>query len=236
MVNKAQNILNLLVIDSDSNTISSLNDIFTSDTEITSFKNYETALKKIDLKKHFDIIIANTIDSSNSWINFLKLVRAYANKDSVVIIIGSGDIKDLLYATEIEAEKYFTKPIDSEKLIEYIQKVKDRVTSTYEYCDTILLQDDWVYSFSQKSCIKDDLNIKLTKNEAAFLEALIHNNNKVVTYEELKVYIYKTRNLRSDKIHAIRTLARNLRAKTNSKNMISTLNRIGYKLKIKDKV
>jgi DNA-binding response OmpR family regulator len=97
-----------------------------------------------------------------------------------------------------------------------------------------MLQEGWTYSFNKKTLAKGDVTIKLTKNEVAFLEALIKNNNKIVTYEQLKLYIYKTKNLKSDKLHAIRTLARNIRAKTKSKELIGTLNRIGYKLKIKD--
>lgn len=231
----AKSKINILLIDSNDEALAVFSGHFEKQgIEITSFKNYEIALKKIDLKKHFDIIVANTMDSSTTWINFIKLVKAYSNKDSRAILIGSGDIQDLLYATEIEAQKYFTVPCDYEKVASYTKTVIDTLATFIASNDSVSLQEGWIYSFNKKTLSKGDIAIKLTKNEVAFLEALIKNNNKIVTYEQLKLYIYKTKNLKSDKLHAIRTLARNIRAKTKSKELIGTLNRIGYKLKIKD--
>ncbi len=231
----AKSKINILLIDNNDEALAVFSNNFEKQgIEITSFKNYETALKKIDLKKHFDVIVANTIDSSTTWINFIKLVKAYSNKDSRAILIGNGDIQDLLYATEIEAQKYFTTPCDYEKIASYAKTVIDTLATFIATNDSVTLQEGWIYSFNKKTLSKGDIAIKLTKNEVAFLEALIKNNNKIVTYEQLKLYIYKTKNLKSDKLHAIRTLARNIRAKTKSKELIGTLNRIGYKLKIKD--
>ena len=227
--------INVLFIDNNDEALENLNKLLSKDgIEITNFRNYETALNKIDLKKHFDIVIANTFDSSTGWINFIKLLKAYSNRDFVSVVLGSGSMQDLLYATEIEAQKYFTTPYEIDRLAEYIQNCIDALVSIDVQQDRINLADGWVYSFNKKCLIKDNESIQLTNNEVSFMEALIKNNNKIVTYDELKVYIYKTKNLKSDKLHAIRTLARNIRAKTDSKNIISTLNRIGYKIKIND--
>ncbi|MCK9337779.1 MAG: winged helix-turn-helix domain-containing protein [Arcobacteraceae bacterium] len=232
---KLKSRINVLFIDNNDEALDVLNNLLSKDgIEITNFRNYETALNKIDLKKHFDIVIANTFDSSTGWINFIKLLKAYSNSDSISIILGSGSMQDLLYATEIEAKKYFTTPYESSRLADYVQGTIDFIVSTNNQQDSVNLADGWIYSFNKKSLIKDDEAIQLTNNEISFMEALIKNNNKIVTYDELKVYIYKTKNLKSDKLHAIRTLARNIRAKTDSKNIINTLNRIGYKIKIID--
>lgn len=227
--------INILFIENNEATLDSLNKLLLKDgIEITNFRNYETALNKIDLKKHFDIVIASTFDSSTAWINFIKLLKAYSSNDFISIILGSGSMQDLLYATEIEAQKYFTTPYEADRLAEYIQECVEAIVSIGSQQEKVNLADGWIYSFNKKSLIKNNESLQLTNNEVSFMEALIKNNNKIVTYDELKFYIYKTKNLKSDKLHAIRTLARNIRAKTDSKNIISTLNRIGYKIKIND--
>lgn len=231
----AKSKINILFIDNSDVALEVLVDYFKKySIEITNYKSYETALKKLDIKKSFDVIIANTLDSSQAWVNFIRLVKAYSKESSQVVVIGNGSIEDLLYSTEIEAKKYFTIPCDYSKVANFVDNMIDDMISSSQNTDKVTLQDGWVYSYTTKTLSKSDKNIKLTKNEVFFIEALIKNNNKIMTYEELKVYIYKTKNLKSDKLHAIRTLARNIRAKTKSKDILATLNRVGYKIKIKD--
>ena len=91
----AKSKINILLIDNNDEALAVFSNNFEKQgIEITSFKNYETALKKIDLKKHFDVIVANTIDSSTTWINFIKLVKAYSNKDSRAIQIGRASCRE----------------------------------------------------------------------------------------------------------------------------------------------
>ncbi|MCK9161797.1 MAG: response regulator transcription factor [Arcobacter butzleri] len=225
--------INILIIDDNKEIVNVFDKYFTPlGIELSVFTNYETALNKINLKKPFNIIVANTLDSSTLWLNFVKLLKAYCSTKIETIIIGSGSIEDLLYATEVEAKKFFTTPCDYEKIAQFTLGLITSMEINAAKNDKVKLVDGWLYSFNKKTLAKSDKVIQLTKNEFAFLEALIKNKDKIVTYDMLKQAIYKTKNLKTDKLHAIRTLARNIRSKTGSKTIIGTLNKIGYKIKV----
>ncbi|MCW9026840.1 MAG: helix-turn-helix domain-containing protein, partial [Thiovulaceae bacterium] len=82
------------------------------------------------------------------------------------------------------------------------------------------------YNAFEKTIIKDDQQIKLTKNETLFLDLLAHHHSRVVTYEEIEDAIWPYEGMSQD---AIRSLVRGIRKKL-PKGAVDNISGSGYKL------
>lgn len=147
------------------------------------------------------------------------------NKNIPIIVISAYTEKEsLLEFASLNLVKYMTKPIDFNQLNSILEKcAKDLVY--YGLIETYL-GENCIYSFSQKSIIKDNQHVSLTPNEIIFLELLIKNRKKLVTLKMVEYEVYND-DVYSDA--AINNLVSKLRKKIGS-NIIKTIPRTGYQL------
>lgn len=106
----------------------------------------------------------------------------------IVVISAYTEKESLLEFTSMNLVQYIVKPIDFTQLNNVLEKCAKELIENGSI--EFQLGKDTVYSFSQKSIIKEDRIVSLTPNEINFLELLIQNKKKLVTFEMIEYEIY----------------------------------------------
>lgn len=191
--------------------------------EVSSASDGIEALKVLE---HFspDLIIT---DLEMPHLNGVELIKQIRKKDKdicIFVLTAHTSEKYLLELIDMHIEKYITKPINFEKIIEalkdaskYIQKSKDL---------SLILPKGYTYNWSSKELFHNQKYIKLTKKEILFLELLLKNNHNITSYDELQNSVWSD-GVMTD--NALRSMVRNLRKKL-PHDFITNLSGIGYKI------
>lgn len=157
----------------------------------------------------------------------IELVRAIRKNDSqtcAVIITAHTDKEYLLKAVDLHLEHYIVKPVNLTTLTDALLRCAQRISSHQSL--HIKLPKDYTYDVDHKELCYKSEPIKLTKKEVGFLELLLSNTHRVVTYQELQDNVWQD-DVMTDS--ALRSLVRNLRKKLPS-DFITNLSGVGYKI------
>ncbi len=175
-------------------------------------------------EKKPDIILSDIHMPIMDGIEFVKKLRKEDRSTPVVMITAHTDKKYLLEAVELHMEKYIVKPLELDELFDILKKC----VNVLKINDITILEVDsnYSYDYDRKELLYKDEVIILNKKEMSFLELLISNQNRVVTYEELQEYVWAD-DIMTDS--ALRSLVRNLRKKLPT-DLIFNLSGIGYRL------
>ncbi len=179
---------------------------------------------EIYTEKQPDIILSDIHMPILDGIAFIKKIRQENRQIPVVMITAHTDKKYLLEAVELHMEKYIVKPVDLDELFEILEKCVSVIEINNQV--TLKVDKDYIYDYDRKELLYKDEAIILNKKEMAFIEVLISNQNRVVTYEELQEYVWGD-DVMTDS--ALRSLVRNLRKKLPT-DMIFNLSGVGYRL------
>ena len=191
--------------------------------EVYEADNGKEALE-IYKEKSPDIILSDIHMPIMDGLEFVKEVRKNNREIPIVMITAHTDKKYLLDAVELHMEKYIVKPVDIDELFE-----------TLDICVNILDTNkitsldnhkEYIYDYDRKELKYKNENVILNKKEMIFLELLICNQNRMVTYDELQEYVWGD-DVMTDS--ALRSLVRNLRKKLPT-DIISNLSGIGYRI------
>lgn len=157
----------------------------------------------------------------------IELVRAIRKNDSdtcVIIITAHTDKEYLLKAVDLHLEHYIVKPVNLTTLTDALLRCAKRISKHQSL--HIKLPKDYTYDADHKELRYHNKLIKLTKKEVGFLELLLANTHRVVTYQELQDNVWQD-DVMTDS--ALRSLVRNLRKKLPS-DFITNLSGVGYKI------
>ena len=96
--------------------------------------------------------------------------------------------------------------------------------------ETNIIQLDEITFFDtfNKNLISSNEMVKLRAKELNFLELLIKNKNRYVSYEEIENYVWSDSVMTKD---ALKTLVKNIKIKI-SKDLILNLTNSGYKIDV----
>ena len=182
---------------------------------------------KIYKEKEPDILIT---DIELPKLNGLKLASKIRKKNQnipIIITTAYTDTHYLLDAIELHLVKYLVKPSSEDKLHEALirsfQQIKRKKNKI------IKLTSKYNYESNTHTLISETGDkIILTLSQSKFLDLLIINKNKIVSYQEIET------NLWVDKVMsdaALRSLIYNLR-QIFPKNFIQNISKIGYKINL----
>lgn len=90
------------------------------------------------------------------------------------------------------------------------------------------INEHYYYDYSQGILFFDKKPIKLSKKEILLLKLLINEKEQLVTYKEIKYYLWENDKVKHD---TLRALVYRFRKKL-EQNFIETVPSFGYKLKI----
>lgn len=173
-----------------------------------------------------DIIITDIQMPKLNGLEFVKRIRQKDKKTQIIIITAFCDKDYLLKAIELQLVKYLVKPVKEKEFEEALFLC---VNSLQEDNSNIvkLDVDSYFDSFNKNLVIKDEI-IKLRAKEILFLELLIKNKNRYVSYEEIENYVWSDSVMTKD---ALKTLVKNLKTKI-PKDLIFNLTNSGYKIDV----
>ncbi len=192
--------------------------------EVQEASDGEEALAK--LKTFTPDILITDIEMPN--IDGIELIKSIRKKDSrmLIVVLTAYDTPEYLKKLiDLHLEHYEVKPIDFDKLINILDKCQSKMS---EIKSSVVCELPLAYKYddSKKVMYFNEDEIHLTKKEIKFLDLLIKNKSRIVTYEEFQQYVWED-SVMTD--NAIKSLVKNLRNKLPI-NLFENLSGIGYKL------
>ena len=186
------------------------------------------AIKALQLYEKYqpDIIITDIQMPKLNGLEFVKRIRQKDKKTQIIIITAFCDKDYLLKAIELGLVKYLVKPVKEkefeEALFLCVNSLQEDVTNI------VKLDINSYFDSFNKNLVIDDEIIKLRTKELIFLELLIKNKNRYVSYEEIENYVWSDSVMTKD---ALKTLVKNLKSKI-PKDLILNLTNSGYKIDV----
>lgn len=193
--------------------------------EVIEAENGKTAL---ELYKECcpDIVITDILMPIMNGVELVKAIRKEDEMTPLVIISAHTDKEYLLNVIDLHLEQYIVKPVNFKGIMDALERCMKRISLTH----TIVyeLPCGYLYDSDQKQLTFQGETIHLNKKEAGFLELLLHNKQRIVTYEELQAHVWQD-DVMTDS--AVRSLVRNLRKKL-PKDFITNLSGVGYRFEM----
>ena len=186
------------------------------------------AIKALQLYEKYqpDIIITDIQMPKLNGLEFVKRIRQKDKKTQIIIITAFCDKDYLLKAIELGLVKYLVKPVCEKEFEEALFLC----INALEKDETNIIQLDEITFFDtfNKNLISSNEMVKLRAKELNFLELLIKNKNRYVSYEEIENYVWNDSVMTKD---ALKTLVKNIKTKI-PKDLILNLTNSGYKIAI----
>ena len=186
------------------------------------------AIKALQLYEKYkpDIIITDIQMPKLNGLEFVKRIRQKDKKTQIIIITAFCDKDYLMKAIELQLVKYLVKPVREKEFEEALFLC----INALEKDETNIIQLDEITFFDtfNKNLISNNEIVKLRVKELVFLELLIKNKNRYVSYEEIENYVWNDNVMTKD---AIKTLVKNIKTKI-PKDLILNLTNSGYKIGI----
>ena len=173
-----------------------------------------------------DIIITDIQMPKLNGLEFVQRIREKNDEVQIIILTAFCDKDYLLKAIELGLVKYLVKPVREKEFEEALFLC----INALEKDETNIIQLDEITFFDtfNKNLISSNEMVKLRAKELNFLELLIKNKNRYVSYEEIENYVWNDSVMTKD---ALKTLVKNLKTKI-PKDLILNLTNSGYKIDV----
>lgn len=206
--------------------LKSLNILYTKDSIDETFKNFlKDYIKNIEEIENihnihsynFDILITN-YDS-----DFIELKKNLKNKKNNFLVFLSTPKQFSI--EECEDCKFITKTTPLIEILSFLKKSIKNFDSNQS--NIINLKNELWFDSYNLFLFKKKKNIACSKKELAFLDFILQNQNRVVTYEEINESIWEG-GMTND---ALRSIVKELRKKT-YRELIKNISGMGYRINI----
>lgn len=177
-------------------------------------------------EREIDIIICDIKLNDENELDFIESVRKYNENLPIVILSGNKNEEFLFRAIPLNLVAYLLKPIKYKELIDTLTKC----AQFFAPLTHVVLKNG--YSFDSGNMMLYDLKgiaIELSKKEAAFVELLVENPNRIVTKNMMCESIW---NFDYVSDHSIVNFVMRFRKKV-GKDFVQTIAEAGYRLGVK---
>lgn len=159
-------------------------------------------------------------------ISLSKKIRENDLNTKIIISTAFSNKDYLLEAIELNLEKYIIKPLSSKNLYPALKKAVKKIEESKD--KKIYLNANFYFDCKNLLFYYKDSPLTLTKKEFLFLELLVKNRNRTISYEEIERVVWNEKYM---SIYSLRTTIGFLRKKLPIK-CIKNISNIGYKLNI----
>lgn len=178
-------------------------------------------------KEHKPQIIISDISMPKlNGLEFVREIRKTDKKTQIILVTAFCTKEYLLEAIELGLVKYLVKPVEENSLKEALNLCLEAICE--DNSNLIEISKNIIFDSFNKNLKIDDELIKLRAKEILFLELLIKNKNRVVSYEEIESYVWHDSVMTKD---ALKTLVKNIKSKL-PKDIIENLASVGYKIAV----
>ncbi|QKJ23367.1 winged helix-turn-helix domain-containing protein [Poseidonibacter lekithochrous] len=210
--------INLMYIyDSDNSEImKSLENISTNIIKVESLEEANTLLKN----KYIDIIISEKIILTEQ----LKYIREISPRTHIISFKNYIDNSSYFDAIKLEQIKYLNPTLINFTIFK--EELKDIIkTLDSNRSNIIQLKDAFTYDKYNNTLLKNKKIISLSNKEDMFLDYIINNQDRAISYEELNSTLWE-----GDMTHnALRSVVKEVRKKT-YKNLVKNISGVGYRI------
>ena len=173
-----------------------------------------------------DIIMTDIEIPKMNGLQFISKIRENNNFIPIIIATDYSSTEYLLQAIELNLVKYFIKPVDKKKLHKVLEKCFKKIESKNPNIINITKLHQYDIAHHILTC--NGNIISLTLSQRTFLNLLIKNRYRVVSYLEIENYIWGDR-VMSDA--ALRSLVYDIR-KIFNRNILQNVSKTGYRINI----
>ncbi|MFA6196609.1 MAG: response regulator transcription factor [Sulfurimonas sp.] len=181
---------------------------------------------------HYDIVLSDIQMPIMDGIELTKHIHSINHLQHIIILSAYDDSDYLISLINLGIEQFIKKPIDYQELLKAFQNISAKIAGTSLISKTnhqikIALGNNFFYDRENRSMMRFDKNIYLTKHEILFLQLLSTKIGKIYSNEDIVDHF----NFINENIDArnIRKLVSKLRKKL-PENCIESVYGIGYKI------
>lgn len=171
------------------------------------------------------IVIYNVSLPKVSNEEFIKNIKDINDKVQVIITTDNLDAQKISNAIKFHLIKYLVYPFNANTLLDSIKECIQSIDSNTS--NIMSLSEKLIYDKFNKTLLKGELIISLSKKEALFFDTLIKNRDRAISYEEFNHRIWGG-DMTKD---ALRSIVKDLRKKID-KNIIKNVSGIGYRVNL----
>lgn len=217
--------LNVLYVEDEENIRQMMGQILADE-----FASFDTAANGVEGLKNFkekkyDLVITDIEMPYMGGLELAHQIRQIKEDIPIVLLTAYSEKEKLFKAIDIGVTKYLVKPFTPDKLLEIICEI---FAKRLKKDEVVFLRRNIVYYKEKAQILKDDHFIQLTKKEKKFLDLLLANRQRVVSFEEIERSVWSDGDF-SD--NALRTLVKRLRKKL-TKDLIRNYSGLGYKINL----
>ncbi len=194
----------------------------------TKIYQAENGIEGLEAYREFkpDIIITDIEMPKMSGLEFCKNIRKEDKITPIIITTAYTSVEYLLEAVSLNLIKYLGKPLKEEELIESLEICFEQLESANP--SVVRLTQELYYDTFNRSLSTKNKLISIPSSQQLFLDILIKNKNRVVSYTEIEYDIWYDKVMTQD---SLRTLVRKLR-KVVGKETIENISKTGYKIRL----
>lgn len=205
---------------------------------LINFINYNYSVKFVnDIKEALielshnkpDVLICDIKLDDGNGLDLIEKIKSKQQNIKTFILTNQADTQDLMKAIGLKIDKVLFKNSSFEEINNEIKKFKIENKEIKEENSSLLnLGEEHYYDSNNQNVFKNNILIKLTKQENELINELIKANGHLVTFPILQKRIAKDDEATLD---TLRTVIRKIRKKTYPE-MIKNHSGIGYSINI----
>lgn len=186
------------------------------------YKLYKRTLSKGD---SYDLVITDIKMPKVDGLSMVEEMTKLNKNQKYIIVSAYKDEEYLFRAIGLNIAGYFVKPLDIDKMMELLKKIKEDMLKDRGSNSFIKLNDTYRYDKDSRSLYRNDENIRFSKKESLLIETLIKNIDKIVDNEVLKKSVWGDKEV-SDS--TLRTTMKRVKDKIKDNDFIISRKGLGY--------
>ncbi|QDQ02752.1 response regulator transcription factor [Lysinibacillus fusiformis] len=195
---------------------------------VTDVDNGQDALDYTFSEK-YDLLILDWMMPQFNGLEVCQQLRQSGFNKSILILTARDDTADIIQGLDSGADDYLVKPFKMEELLARVRALlrrKDKVIEQVIQVNNLQLHVD------SRVFLYKNTEIDLTKNEFLLLEYLFLNKGRILTREQICIYIWGyDYDVSNNSLDALVKLVRRKIDDSHSKSRIQNVRGIGYKLR-----
>jgi DNA-binding response OmpR family regulator len=174
--------------------------------------------------KRVDMIMTDIEMPNMDGLTLCKKIRAEDKNIPIIITTAYTSTEYLLEAVSLNLIKYLVKPMEEESLFEAINLCFEQIET--QNPNIIYISKEYRFDTFNHTLLHGNRVIPLTESQYKFLEILIKNQGRIVSYSEIENFVWFDKVMSSD---ALRSLVRDVR-KLIGKDKIENISKCGYRI------